>query len=401
MTDMSKLKTATILYVDDEEANRVVFQASFEDRFHIELADSGESALLYLERHEVAVIVSDQRMAGLKGNELLDIVRKRWPRTIRMIVTAYQDVDAILRAVNDGLVARYLVKPWDEAEFVDILEWGLEAYSLAFEHGGERLQDRLLESEKLAALGGLQASFLHELGTPLAYIYGSVGELKQLVDHSPELLALIANDTTRPPQHWHRLQAFLSVFPEILENLETGASLLTHLRDDVHSLVKSNTSKDRNLCSGNEVERAGQFAMTVNKRDAVLANATLRFEAPSQIPDLKISAKDLMLVLINLTRNAIQSLPAARSGNEVVLSLDTDTSPGLARISVSDNGMGMTGTVANTIGKQFYTTREAGTGLGVFRCRALLGNVGGSLEYDSKVGAGTTATAVVPASTPI
>ncbi len=398
MTDMSETDKSIILYVDDEEANRVVFQAAFEDRFRVEVVDSGESALRFMEQHEVAVIVSDQRMVGMKGNELLARVRERWPRTVRIIVTAYKDVDAILQAVNDGLVARYLVKPWDETDLVEILEWGLQVYALAFETYGDRLQHRLLESEKLAALGALHASFLHELGTPLSYIFGSVGELAQLSQYSPELLKLIAMDTTRPAQEWNRVRRFLADFPEILDNLQTGANLLTHLREDVHRLVKSTESDHHHsTCDEMGVKRAIQFAMSVNKRDALLARISLRYEPPQQIPQLQIAQEDLMLVLINLTRNAIQSFTPDRAGNEVILSLDSDTTMGMARISIADNGMGMSDEVTSTIGRQFYTTREAGTGLGIFRCKALLGRIGGSLEYSSQVGRGTIATAVIPA----
>ena len=63
----------------------------------------------------------------MNGEELLRIVKERQPQTIRMVVTAYADVDPILRAINEGLVARYIIKPWVRTELVQVLRWAIEA----------------------------------------------------------------------------------------------------------------------------------------------------------------------------------------------------------------------------------------------------------------------------------
>ena len=70
------------------------------------------TALQLMEANDVAVLVTDMRMPKMNGEQLLRIVKERYPQTIRMVVTAYSDVDPILRAINEGLVARYIVKPW-------------------------------------------------------------------------------------------------------------------------------------------------------------------------------------------------------------------------------------------------------------------------------------------------
>src|SRR5688572_4732299 len=104
------LREHLILYVDDEHANRLVFDITFGKDFRIKCVSSAEEAIAELAREPVAVVVTDQRMTGMSGDELLRNVREMSPDTVRMILTAYSDLEPILRAVNEGLVARYIVK---------------------------------------------------------------------------------------------------------------------------------------------------------------------------------------------------------------------------------------------------------------------------------------------------
>src|SRR5688500_14518183 len=92
-----------VLYVDDERANRIVLEHSLKSDFNIVVVDSGEKALEILDQREVAVLVTDMRMPGMEGDQLLRIVKDKWPSTIRMVMTAHQDIGPILRAINEGL----------------------------------------------------------------------------------------------------------------------------------------------------------------------------------------------------------------------------------------------------------------------------------------------------------
>src|SRR5512132_3409866 len=106
-----------VLYVDDEKANRIVFEQSVTE-FNVISASDGPQALEVMAQQDVAVLVTDMRMPEMSGEELLRIAKERNPQTIRMVVTAYADVDPILRAINEGLVARYIVKPWQRTELI-------------------------------------------------------------------------------------------------------------------------------------------------------------------------------------------------------------------------------------------------------------------------------------------
>ena len=194
---MKDRKRPLIVYVDDEAANRLVFEANFADRFNVLTVASGAEALAVLDRERVAVLVSDQRMPGMTGSELLAKARETHPEVMRMIITAYSDLDPILRAVNQGLVARYVVKPWDRDALAQMLHWGLQTYQLGAEHA--EMGIRILALERLATLGTLHASMMHDLKQPVACIQANVdllknaaassGALRTLVSHASEALA--------------------------------------------------------------------------------------------------------------------------------------------------------------------------------------------------------------------
>src|SRR5437879_2091958 len=94
-----------IIYVDDERSNRVVFEQSLGSEFNLRCVADGVTALELMDMHETAVLVTDMRMPGMNGEELLRQCKERWPHTIRMVITAFVDPDPILRAINEGLVA--------------------------------------------------------------------------------------------------------------------------------------------------------------------------------------------------------------------------------------------------------------------------------------------------------
>src|SRR5579862_2210737 len=90
-----------VLFVDDELGNRVVFEQSLISEFAIRTVPDGPSALRLLDEFDVAVLVTDMRMPTMSGDDLLRIAKEKYPRTVRIVVTAYTDVDPILRAINE------------------------------------------------------------------------------------------------------------------------------------------------------------------------------------------------------------------------------------------------------------------------------------------------------------
>lgn len=126
-------KRLRVLFVDDEEGNLKAFKATFRREWDVLLASSGQDALELLETEQVNVVISDQRMPGLQGDEFLAIVRQRHPGVMRMLLTGYADLDAVVSAVNRGGIYAYATKPWDENDLKLRIEQAYEVQQLRSE----------------------------------------------------------------------------------------------------------------------------------------------------------------------------------------------------------------------------------------------------------------------------
>lgn len=133
-----------ILFVDDEPENLRVFELTFRREFQIRTARSGTEALQSLHDHPAALVLSDHRMAGMSGVELLAKVREIDPRTLRMLVTAYGDAGTLSEAINNGWIYRYLAKPWRPDEMRLSLRNAIELYAVSRER-----EELLFEMEAL------------------------------------------------------------------------------------------------------------------------------------------------------------------------------------------------------------------------------------------------------------
>ena len=119
-----------VLYVDDEPENLRVFELTFGREFSILTAASAEAGMEILNENPVAVVLSDQRMPGVSGVQFLSRVRELDPDTIRILVTAYGDVETLGDAINDGSVYRYLPKPWEPEDMRLTLRRAIETFAL-------------------------------------------------------------------------------------------------------------------------------------------------------------------------------------------------------------------------------------------------------------------------------
>lgn len=118
----------TILYVDDEENNLFSFKATFRIRYQVLVAISGEEALKILATKKVHVIITDQRMPEMTGVDFLEKVLEKFPDPMRILLTGYADMNAVVDAVNKGKIFHYLAKPWNEEELDMTIKRAYEKY---------------------------------------------------------------------------------------------------------------------------------------------------------------------------------------------------------------------------------------------------------------------------------
>jgi serine/threonine-protein kinase len=114
-------KKGKILCVDDEPNILRSLQWLLQKEFEVHTAISGQDGLALIAQHDFDAVVSDQRMPGMMGSEFLREVRLRSPRTMRMLLTGYSDLPAILRSVNEGEVFRFIHKPWKFNELMQVV----------------------------------------------------------------------------------------------------------------------------------------------------------------------------------------------------------------------------------------------------------------------------------------
>jgi len=155
-----------VLVVDDEPDILRSFTFNYGDDFCVLTADSGARGLELLETHEPAVIVADQRMPVMSGTEFLERSMALRPDAVRIILTGYTDVEAIIRAINTSRIYRYVTKPWESEELRISLRRAVEVFHLARENA--RLVEELHRAnERLAAenayLRQAEAQGAHEL----------------------------------------------------------------------------------------------------------------------------------------------------------------------------------------------------------------------------------------------
>lgn len=347
-----------VVYVDDEEANRIVFQASLKGRYRIECFADGESAFPRIAAGEVAVLVTDQRMPGMTGNELLRKAQQIAPQTERVVITAYDDAGPILDALNSGLASRYLVKPWTREELVSTLESCLNVYRLREEKVA--LEHRLFQAERFVTLGAIAAGVFHDMSQPVLVIGTTID--------SGVTDAEALDDIRGAIRH--------------LEGMVRGAkSFLAHNAPrepgDPAEAIRAAVS----LCSARIRHSQARLAVDVRTEPA--------------LAKVRLSTTQLIQVLVNLLVNSSQALRPDREGS-IELSARADGEG--VRITIRDDGIGMTPEVLAKVRQPFFTTKRAGegTGLGLFTCQRAIEEAGGRMQIESSPSTGTAVTLSLP-----
>lgn len=233
-----------ILYVDDEEKALKYFQLAFGGSHPVFTAGSAAEGLALLEGEaaDVGIVVSDQRMPEMIGAEFLALVRQRYPRKIRILTTAYSDVESAIQAVNQGHIYQYVTKPWTIPEFTMLLRRAADYHQVLTERdallrakmtilqrliGGDRLRSLLLASRSLPAEEA--TAFQRALGSIVLALPGDLRPAPDAGEFIPPMESA-ANLLRREYEICIRLiEAFkLSAATAALENLRAalpGATL--------------------------------------------------------------------------------------------------------------------------------------------------------------------------------
>ncbi|GAB5441237.1 MAG: hypothetical protein Fues2KO_15860 [Fuerstiella sp.] len=160
-----------VLIVDDEPDVLFSLKGLLRREFTLHTAESGEEALQILKEHPVHVIMTDQRMPGMSGVELMQQVRESFPEAIRIVFTGYADIKAVVKAINSGGLFRYITKPWDPDELIETLKEAAQRFErdVAQRRFAANVHDFAnATSEVLNSLDSEKARELSEQGQQLA-----------------------------------------------------------------------------------------------------------------------------------------------------------------------------------------------------------------------------------------
>jgi len=373
-------KAYPILYVDDEHFALETLQRQFKHEFTILTAPSAAQGLEMLEHREVAVVLSDQRMPDMVGTQFLAKVRATWPYTVRMLLTAYSDLESVIDAINVGNVSRYLTKPYDEREVRMAFREGIERYVLVKERDrmyAEKIETmkRMARANRLSAVGTLAAGLAHEINNPLVPISTFL-----------QMLPTKRREGVQDEEYWS------SLYQVTVKEVERIQGLIRQL------LTYAKFSGDAEL----HLERTNL--------NALLDQMGLFLEAQARPKGVKIIvAKDPALepiwvdierikqVFLNLMLNAVQAMP---SGGQLTVSTHAVTMQEKphAKIVVADTGVGIPSDHLEKVFTPFFTTKgHEGSGLGLLTCHQVVDEHRGTITVHSDVGRGTTFTVVLPA----
>src|SRR5881275_1595292 len=197
-------KKFAILYVDDEEKSLKYFARAFADQFRILTATNAQDGAKILEEHkdDIGLLMTDQRMPGEKGVWLLERARQLRPRIIRILATAYSDMEAAIAAVNTGAIYKYVSKPWDPPQLEATLKQGLEFFMVQCERD-QLLREKMsvlhnmMIADRIVSLGLLAAGLSH-------HIRNSLVAVKTFLDLAPAKMEEEKMDISglRNPDFW-------------------------------------------------------------------------------------------------------------------------------------------------------------------------------------------------------
>jgi response regulator RpfG family c-di-GMP phosphodiesterase len=144
--ESASVEKIRFLYVDDEENNLQAFKATFRRDFKVFLAISASEGEEILKNEVIDIIITDQRMPEKTGVEFLESIIPIYPKPIRLLLTGYTDIQAVIDAINKGQVYHYLTKPWEEDYLRTVIKNAYEIYTLRIEN--ERLTQALIKANE-------------------------------------------------------------------------------------------------------------------------------------------------------------------------------------------------------------------------------------------------------------
>ncbi|MFH1672375.1 MAG: hybrid sensor histidine kinase/response regulator [Pseudomonadota bacterium] len=374
---MSTANNIRLLLVDDETD----FRQTIAKRLTIrgiapEEAGTGQECLSILEKKPMDVVVLDVKMPGMNGIEVLDHIKKKYPKTEVILLTGHATTQDGVAGIKLGAFD-YLTKPVELEHLCGKIRQAHERIRRGEEIrlSEEKLREakfrakmgqQMIAAERLASLGTLAAGVAHEINNPLAIIKESAGWMTLLLKKE-ELAAM------------PRKQDFENALNKIEKGIERARRI-------THQLLGAARKNDSSLSKVDLREMVDEAVQLVHREAANKDVEVMQVMDPSTVI-IQSYPYQLRQIMINLLTNAIH---ATGSGGKITIVLEGNGDE--VSLTVSDTGEGIPKENLERIFEPFFTTKSPGegTGLGLFVTRGIIEKIGGTIDVESRPGHGSS-----------
>ncbi|GAB6144844.1 sensor histidine kinase [Desulfocicer niacini] len=369
MTTHTDSKTRLLL-VDDEDGFREAIARRLAKRGIPSLqAASGEACLALLDKTPMDVVVLDVRMPGMDGLETLRVIKKRFDNTQVILLTGNVAVADGIEGIKSGAFD-YLTKPVEIDHLFNKINQAYDMIQLEEEKRQQqeyrdKLEKKMVDTERLAALGTMSTGIAHEINNPLAIINEAAGFMKQTLD---------APDMESFPQRQGLLMA--------LGKIETSIKRASRITHQLLGHVKKQGA--RFACVDMTLLVLETLALL--KGEMKHKQVNIHWKTPQKEFMLVSDAYQIRQVLVNLVSNAIHAL---HPNGTITLSIHE--TPVFTVFGIEDDGVGILPENLGKIFDPFFTTKsfDQGTGLGLFVVHKIISGLGGEVDVESQPGKGT------------
>lgn len=386
MHNLYDYKKYAILYVDDEEKSLKYFTRAFQDQFRVFTATNAQDGFALLNQHkdDIGILITDQRMPGEKGVQLLERARQLRPRIIRILATAYSDIDAAVEAVNTGAIYKYVHKPWEIPPLEMTLRRALEFFMV------QRERDQLLK-EKLSVLHNLMITDrVVSLGLLAAglghHIRNSLVAIRTFLDLAPEKLQeeKVDLEELRNPNFWR------DFYGHVQKQLQRITELLSDLGLATHEKISAfNDTIDLHQFVAEVLPRV---RTRTTDKSIVIEN-----HVPASLPKMQIDRLKLTRFFELLLKDEVLNL---HDGGKVEITASAEEEDGapVMKIHIKDNGPGLASESIRSVFDPFFVRCDNPQefGLNLMACFFIVYHHGGKIDVQSQPGEGTAFTVTMP-----
>lgn len=376
-----------ILYVDDEEKSLKYFRETFGEKFSVLTASNAEEGFRILKERQdlMGILMTDQRMPGEKGIQLLEKARQLNPRILRVLATAYSDLETAIESVNTGAIYKYVTKPWDIPQLEVTLKRGLEFFIVQSERD-HLLREKMsvlynvMLTDRILSLGVLAAGLSH-------HIRNSMVAIKTFLDLAPKKMEEENLDLAqlRNPDFWK------DYYQKVQGQMDKVVNLLG-------DLWESSEKNEIGLSDKIQLHKVLGEAIALVKPELDKKSITVESLVPVSLPEMKADKKKFQRLFELLLRDEVSALSDKGKLKFTAQVIGPKSGPAEIQVELEDDGPGLPQDALRALFDPFFTRSGSPQEFGIYlmTCFFIVYHHGGKISAKSLGGRGNIFTLTFP-----